>query len=134
MQRAVLWVDDKGAADLLLPSSPLQQTCTKAGVKLVGLNSAKLVREWLAAQASQYSAETVRVVTNRYRAEDGGDAAAERLIAWLRGEPAWRDCNVLVFCTDPNKVAHLRDASTAVSKDPVAAVKFAAFEKMDGIR
>lgn len=56
----------------------------------------------------------LRVVTNFYRENDGGDKAAEFLIKAVRKDKRLKHVPVCVYCTDVAKAAYMEDKKNAV--------------------
>jgi len=66
----------------------------------------------------QQSLKKLRVVTNRFRAQDGADKAAELLIHALRDPAApseWQQTPIFIYCGNKAAVAQLVSAERRVS-------------------
>jgi hypothetical protein len=98
-ERVLLWVDDN-------PENNVNEV-NKFGVMwdidFVQLTSTRAVQEHLAKRGAlrRRSAAHFRLITDRRRVDDPGDAGAT-LVAWLRGA-RWR-VPCLLYCGDPNSV------------------------------
>ena len=64
--------------------------------------------------------DSVRVVTSRSRARDGGPDAARKLVHTLRHTLVGARLQVLIFCHDWREVKDLTDKTTSASSDPIA--------------
>lgn len=65
------------------------------------LSSTEELQVWLRNRSTRLAAiggdSALRIITNRYRERDGGAAAAELLVSWIRKESPFKKTRVLVF-------------------------------------
>ncbi len=101
----MVWVDDQGEASQTLRT--LRATTPESAFQHVTSTHEMMI--WLEARRDLAARDLVRVVTNSRRERDGGDEAAQLLVAALRKDSALRKVKVLVFCGNPKRVAHLED-------------------------
>lgn len=129
--RVVLWVDDKPNPSV----SVIAGQCAVQRILLMPLSSTAQLVDWVADQGGLFAAPNVRIITNRYRHVDGGDGAAQTLLQWVRGSERLAQSELLVFCKEVGRVAHLANATnTAVTDDGGIALRFAMFEPLERLR
>lgn len=129
--RTVIWIDDKPNPSV----SVIATHCTAQRIALTTLTSTSQLVDWASDQGNLFAAQNVRIVTNRFRQNDGGDNAASMLLQWLRNNERLAQSELLVFCRDMSKVAHLANThGTAVTDDANIALRFALFEPLERLR
>ena len=123
-ENVVVWIDDKithSNAAVMSMIKDLQQHM----IKVVMLLSTTKFKEWCEDQGRLYEPQRVRIITNRYRATDGGEQAAALFLKWLRtAGNRFAQCEVLVFCNSPSEVASLWSERTGVTNDAKTVSRF----------
>lgn len=97
----VLWVDDKNTeANVQTFRGTIAKKLgseLEAGFNIVPLVSSDSLRTWLV-KYGHLLPGAIKVVTNYYRAFDGGEHAAQRAIDVVRKDPKYADIPIMIFC------------------------------------
>eukprot|EP00727_Mastigamoeba_balamuthi_P004141 m51a1_g13724 hypothetical protein (262) ;mRNA; f:113980-116238 len=104
--RYVLWVDDKGGQERF--QKEVRDVLASSHSKKIGVRvfaTAGGVAQWLKDNGAKPGGgkAKLRVVTNRYRAGDGGDSGAERTVLAVRAEAHADSVPIAVYCSDTSK-------------------------------
>eukprot|EP00727_Mastigamoeba_balamuthi_P009295 m51a1_g4989 hypothetical protein (1205) ;mRNA; r:94449-98677 len=122
----VLWVSD--CLDVERETSETQEIRARAE-KIVPMTSSEELRVWLRYHGAEVASK-LRVVTNGYRAGDGGDNAARKVVNFVRGAVGDR-VPVLVYTGTPERHKPLTKLRhVLVSKEPQQVACFCATGKL----
>lgn len=124
----VLWVDAKHEHN-----EPLAKNIRAGGGQVVLFTSSEQVRHWLLHEG-QALMPRLRIISNRYRPLDGGEAAGERLCQWLKATASpWRQVPYLFFVSNERLVQIRTDAALSlyVSSSPAFLMQFAMGKEND---
>lgn len=122
----LLWVDDKlGDANVSIVRSSVVRYVP--GFEIVHLASSDSLRIWLTKYAHLRPGK-IKVVTNFYRAFDGGEHAAHRVLSILRKDAEFREIPIMIFCGNSSlgeaQTIAAGDKNCRASKDSVDLVNF----------
>lgn len=122
----LLWVDDKlGDANVSIVRSSVVRYIP--GFEIVHLASSDSLRIWLTKYAHLRPGK-IKVVTNFYRAFDGGEHAAHRVLSILRKDAEFREIPIMIFCGNSSlgeaQTIAAGDKNCKASKDSIDLVSF----------
>ena len=124
VQTLLLWVDDKVTEANVAAVRSSVTKCLPGGLatsfEILHFTSAEPLQTWLAKYAHLVP-ERIKVATNYYRAFDGGDKAAQKVIDLVRKTFGLPDVPVIIFCGPSGIVA--AEALAAANKNCRATTK-----------
>ena len=136
----VLWIDPDRDGFNRAVSDEMCSVAAKSGLSLtvVSVSSSAEARSWLlrdaAAVRALIAADRLRVITNRYRKDDGDELAGVQWIDWMRAKEQrqYQWVPVMLYCSQDAypRVAGLHDPvrrRVVVTASEERAVEFAAF-------
>merc|ERR1712100_371466 len=107
--RLVLFCDDKISGE----NARAIQTITKESVNVhfLPMVSSTDIKTWMGNMEKELKpvvkANKLRIITNRYRRDDGGEQAGELLMRWFAENKTWKKVPVLLYCGNIMPVQHL---------------------------
>jgi len=109
-KKLILWVD---------PNIQTSRSLSKLWEKnlstfTISFLSQSALSSWLDAFGSKLLGK-LKIISNRYRAKDGGERAPDNLKKFLRGDKRWRKIPLCFYCGNVDKVRHLKGRLTFVT-------------------
>ena len=133
----VLWIDPDPPRNQATIEQ-MQRACS-SNVSVVSVSSSAEARSWLlrdaAAVRALIAADRLRVITNRYRKDDGDELAGVQWIDWMRAkeQKQYHRVPVMLYCSQEmySRVSGLHDPDkrrVVVVASEADAVRFGSFQ------